>query len=287
MLSNDTTSSTPFKLPDFTFPSDLFVLDLRSLPFLCGTGRLPVRLNINVSLLTFLVFGFLTSILLFGRGANDLATTTQLIHSPATTDGAVVNYRASRSGRESSLYRISYRYSVPGRSVQFTQSQYLSSDVYDRLSEGAPLTIRYLVDNPGVSMIVGVGGENSFQLNALILLVVGVVGIGLALVYLAPVFGQIRTSFLLTRENDVIIGQVLYCRRYTYMAAVARTPDADAKLLDDQYFIELSYRFRTPNGKEIRGWNCQRRNDLKGCKLPTFGASVAVLYRHAEYYRVL
>ncbi len=163
----------------------------------------------------------------------------------------------------------------------------MRKDVFDRLKNGNSVTVQYLPGDPGISMLVGVDAERTFEGNAFTSIAIGFAGLIIAAVYLLPPMAAQWRAWRLRQSGQVIVGQTLYCRRYApVMMTRPDSPDYD-RAISRNFYVELSYRFRRPDGKEVRGRSLRKRNDLRGTRLPAFCAPVAVLYLDRENHKVL
>ncbi len=287
MLTQD--NDLPQTSPYSPFPSNLFLLNPHNRNMLRGVRALSVTFSLTTVMLLIGLCGLLASGLCFAKGISDLFATAQLIANGVIVQGRIVNYQPHTANgvNQGVLHPVVYRFTLPNRPIAFTRQQLVRKEFFDRFTEGAAVTVRYLPSDPMVSMLVGVDAESGFEGSAFGSIAVGAVGLLVGAVYLWPVLRQLWRDIRLKQEGCVTPGQVLYCRRYALLTAVQRdSPEYDAAIANN-FYIELSYRFRTPEGKELRGWTKQKRNDLRGTRLPTFGAPVAVLYLDRENFNVL
>ncbi len=163
----------------------------------------------------------------------------------------------------------------------------MHKDIFDRLKDGTAVTVQYLPGDPRVSMLIGVDTERTFEGNAFTSIAIGFAGLIIAVVYLLPPMAHQWREWRLRQSGQVIVGQALYCGRYAPVMLTRPDSPGYDRAISRNFYVELSYRFRRPDGTEVRGRSLRKRNDLRGTRLPAFGAPVAVLYLNPETHKVL
>jgi hypothetical protein len=168
---------------------------------------------------------------------------------------------------EDNFYQVRYRYTVNG--VDYTATQRVTRDEFDRLSEGAPVTVIALPGKPAEPWLAANTPEGRLR-NWLTALVAALTLLALLLMLSAILR---RRRALRIEAPAILTGQLLACEG-------AEDDDGDFK-------VRVSFRFRSPSGQTLTGQARQIRNDLRARPLPPVGAPVAIYYRHDRSYRML
>src|SRR5262249_58431796 len=97
----------------------------------------------------------------------------------------------------------------------------------------------------------------------------------------------ILADFRIKRSGRLLIGHINRCTGR--LRATSRSFDANhyGGVIRGNYFIDIYYRFRIPNGHEIRKREVRKRNDLVNVTLPGPDTPPAVLYIDYKHYQVL
>jgi hypothetical protein len=164
-------------------------------------------------------------------------------------------------------YRVRYRYTV--NNADYEGEQRVTREEFDRLAEGAPVTVIVLPDDPASPWLVANTPEGWLR-NWLTALVVALTLLALLLLLSAILR---RRRALRIEAPAILTGQLLACEG-------AVDDDGDFK-------VRVSFRFRSPSGQTLTGQARQIRNDLRTRPLPPAGAPVAIYYRHDRSYRML
>jgi hypothetical protein len=271
------------------FPKNLFLLNPNNEGLLGKSRPLFATFSVTSAMLCLGLAGLLASICFFGIGSTELFTTARLLSAGITVQGEIVAYPpgASTGMAQGFVYPITYRFSPANSSTTVSGQVLVRRDVFDRLKDRAAVTVKYLPGDPSVSILVGVDAERAFESSAFASIAVGFAGLIAAVVYFLPLMRHLWQEQRLRQTGHVLVGQVLYCRRYAPVMMLRPDSAEYDRSVSHNFYVELSYRFKTPQGKEIRGRTRRRRNDLRGTRLPTFGAPVAVLYLSQENHKVL
>jgi Protein of unknown function (DUF3592) len=270
-------------------PSNVFLLEPGHAKIWIGRQGYTVALASGNTPILFLVLITLLSSLAFAQGISEYFTYRNLAASSAITQGEVIaRRRDAMTGRTlAAKYFVSYRFTVPDGNVPYTREQLVEKSTFDRLVEGSRVNIRYLPAEPTLSTLVGSEQESAFNSTAYIMSILGLLGMLIAAIFLRPQLAQLWREKQLWRKGRLLNGHVLSCRRYVTAASTSLSPNDYGSALKGNFFVELSYCFRSPGGKDIRAIARHRRNDLRQCRLPGFGTPVVVLYRNDDHYAVL
>jgi hypothetical protein len=282
MLSNRTVTRTPLAN---VLPPNLFVLNLDRAASLVSSNRFPITFDRKLILLVLLLSSVFASAIVSLKGANELLTMIRLTSIGVMTQGQIVSHapvmaRADTQGTQGLMYPVIYHFSLPNSATIYDGEQLVQKEMLDVLAAGAAVTVRYLPGDPTISTLVGINLESPLGASGLAFVAIGATWLFATGVFLVPLLQRIRGEVQLRRLGWVTFGQILYCR-------VQRPSEAGEKKPAQDFVVELSYRFQTPQGKEIRSTASAKRKDLKGTRLPGFGTPVAVLYLDPQHYEVL
>lgn len=172
-----------------------------------------------------------------------------------------------RAQPEDDLYQVRFRYTVNG--VDYTATQRVTRDEFDRLSEGMPVTAIVLPGKPAEPWLAANTPEGWLR-NWLTALVAALTLLALLLM-LSAILRRRRAMRI--EAPAILTGQLLACEG-------VEDDDGDFK-------VRVSFRFRAPSGQTLTGQARQIRNDLRARPLPPVGAPVAIYYRHDRSYRML
>ncbi len=194
----------------------------------------------------------------------------QLQSAGVDTMATIVDRRYTEND-DSKKYYITYQFEVvqAGSSELYTHEEQVDEDVYQDLSEGTRVLVRYIAENPRIATIK----DNSIWsliIQTLILLTM----ILFALVSGHGVWKRSREIYYLQRHGRLIEGELIECKS-----------ERDS---DNDLVITLRYHFLSPtSGQEIVNKSSTVRNDLTESTLPPPGTPVAILYADDQHYRVL
>jgi hypothetical protein len=222
-------------------------------------------------------------------GLNERHQNTQLAETGIVVQGDVVSSRQDvMTGRTfAGRYFVTYRFSPADQSTAYTKEQAVSREVFTRLIQDDHVMIRYLPTNPAVSSLAGQESGSNVGLTAYLMIVFGVIGAVIVLVFTGPELMRFLKHVRLWRQGRLVSGHVCACRRYATATSTSFRPSEYGSALKGNFFIELSYEFRSPQGKSIRGVAQRNRIDLRQMCLPGFGTPVAILYVNDNHYQVL
>jgi hypothetical protein len=281
----------PHNLPPVGFitPSNLFLLNPENSDMLIGKRKftIPINFIFITSLLLFLLL--LISILLLVTGINNTLTATYLSSSETSVEGVITGQRKGVIGNisQTATYFVTYQFNPTESKTPYHKEQGVRDDLFNKLKTGDSVRIKYLPTDPNVSTLAEVDMNASLGFMGSLLIIIGALGTLITGVYLLPVVSAALKELHLRRYGKILNGQVLSCRRYKNEAPTSLNPHEYGSALSNLFFIELSYRFKLPDGKEITSWDKRKRDDLKGKSLPTFGLPIAVLYLDEKHYKVL
>ncbi len=242
--------------------------------------------NIQLLLLTVVV---LIASLILAAGLQQLLVAFQLDHSGAVTQGQIISRRIAVTGGNGRAinYYVTYQFALPDMQTVVTNEQFVRKEIYDQLVESSPVRIKYLDSDPGISILPDWAVSLTQRSNGYLYAVFGGLALAIALLYFAPAAYRFFRGAQRRRSGQVLVGHVLACHRYVTQGASSLNPEVYGSALKSQFYIELAYSFRLPQGKEVKGVARRRRNDLKGLALPKFGSPVLVLYAREDNYDVL
>ncbi|MDZ4721760.1 MAG: DUF3592 domain-containing protein [Roseiflexaceae bacterium] len=190
--------------------------------------------------------------------------------------GVVTDLAEDSDSNESSYY-VTYSYEAPlanSKTLPLQHKEPVAQELYQRLERGAMIELRYLPDQPGVVRLAN--NINSSAVNVVLLgvfLLVWIVGFcGLPLYLALRLIKAWRKERHLAQDGRLIMGEV-----------IAFSGNLDS---DDDYSVELRYRFHSPQGSIIEDKASGIYNQLKGSALPT-GTPVAIWYLDQHSYTLL
>lgn len=156
--------------------------------------------------------------------------------------------------------------------TEYTARQRISERDHHNLSEGVPVRVTYLPDDPAAAHLKELKNPSNRSRDRLTL---GAVALSVVAVqvWLAAIFMRRKRGERPVRGERLILGTVVTC---------AGTADAD-----DDFYVKIRFRFRTPTGRTITGQASRIRNDLKGAVLPVPDTPVAIHYYNDRTYRLL
>ncbi len=271
------------------FLPDIFFLD-PSNRVLSADSTVVARIpNACSGLIALLLVALLLFVFLAILGVSVLGSEAQLDGSSTAIRGVVVSHRHASAGsmNQGVLHYVTYRYSIPGQATAFTKEQFVTQTTYDRLADGDAVTIRYLQTDPTVAELSGSDSTNSIAQNGYFMTVFGMVGALIALVFLISHVWQFCRDDVLVRKGRLLMGEVVKCRADLAVTKTSLDTNNYGSPLRGSYNIELTYRFTTPEGKEIESSAKARRNDLVDSCLPELGTPIAVLYLSERRYKIL
>ena len=230
---------------------------------------------------------FIGFVLLLISGATELADLHRLNTSQATAQGTIIAHRRGSAGsmNQGILHYVTYQFMVD--EVQVKKEQFVPRLSYQRLKDGASVTVKYVPSNPQLATLTGQDADVSLGAMSFTQIVIGLVGGTIVLVYLLPALFRLWWAFNLRLRGTILHGEVLACHRYQNSAPTGLAFADYGSALNSTFFVELSYRFHTPPGRIIQGRCTQQREDLRGKALPKFGMPVYVLYLNDAHYQVL
>lgn len=189
----------------------------------------------------------------------------------------IVDREDTSNRTDGSSYAVSYTYQVTlanGEQPVLQRREPVVFDLYQRLEPGSRVELLYLPEDPAVARLTQ--NLNSSSVNVITLvgfvLIWTVVFCGLPLYLALRLIQGWRKERRLGREGQLVIGELLAF---------------DGRLdSDDDYAIELRYRFRSPSGTVIEDRATGIHNELKGSEL-SIGTPVAIWYRDERSYTLL
>lgn len=250
--------SGPASLPDYT----MFVLFRGNEEFLQRRSRRLV--SPRESTIYLLLGGALFCLFMFGIWALELNEWVQLSTRGQAVQGVVTGHRTKSKG---SVYYVRYQYDmqIDGRALRMRDEDQVPYDVYQRLDDGAQVTVRYLPDAPQVSRLEWTSAPPLLKMAY-------VAGAALAAGFLVlSAIRKGRELRLLQREGLLLQGQVLG----TYVSHSSRRRS-----------LNIAYEFTTPDQQTLSDEDYSRRSDLLD-NPPAPGTPVAVLYISPKLYQIL
>jgi hypothetical protein len=270
------------------FPKQVFLLDLDHKRY--GEGaRPPMALNFNAAVVLLLLSMFAISLGMIISSAQSLNLVHQLHESGAVIQGEITAHRRNAAGtmNQGQFHYVTYQFQYPDGGKLYRREQFVSKALYEQLQDGTSVTIKVLPSMPTLSTLTGDNVDRGLGSVDYITLILGVIGLTIASVYLVPRLPRWWVETQMLRRGQIINGQLLHCRRFVTDTAHTLDPNEYGAALSSNFFIEVAYRFQTPNGKEIKGIATNKRNDLHRSKLPNFGTPIVVLYLDDENYEML
>jgi len=270
----------------FTLFPDIFFVDPAN-SVLSSDSTVVARLpNASIGLILLLLVAMLLFVFLTIIGASVLGSEAQLDRSDLTVQGIVISHRHSAvsSVNQGVLHYVTYLYSVSNRGETLTKEQYVTEATYNQLDDGDRVLVKYLHFDPTVAELSGPASTNSLAQNGYFMTVFGGIGMLVALIFLVSHVWQFWRDDVLIRKGHLMMGEVIKCR--ADLKVTQTSLDTNSSLRGSN-FIELTYLFNTPEGKEIETTVKARRNDLIGQHLPEFGTPIAVLFLSERHYKIL
>jgi len=285
---NDLLHKLSSKTSPFVPPSNVFLLTPRDRTFFNGRPPL-VPFNLNVLLAVGLLVIFSLGGLCLLYSLNELYIFSQLNAARTTAQGEIIARRTEALGRfrQQTSYYVTYRFTPPDQNTAYVKDLYVYKDTYERLKEGTVVTVNYLPGNPNISLLSGEDVAPNIGIKDSVLAAVGVITMLTCGLYLLPLLRHMWTEARLRQQGCLIAGHVLACRRYFTLPVTSLPPGDHDSVLGAPCYIELTYGFHTPQGKQLRGVGYEKRSDLARTRLPTFGAPVVILYVDEKHHRVL
>jgi hypothetical protein len=184
------------------------------------------------------------------------------------TGGVIVGHRIVDG--KSDTYYLTYRYSArdgAGITGSYTHEERVFPKLYNDLTVGTFISVRYLVRRPTIATIAWTPAlPVSYPF--------GSAGSGLvSLVGVAVLVLKARHLHCLRNEGRLLVGTLLSC-----------TSSKDSK---GNLTIVMRYRFQTLTGHTFDRSASRQRNDLKGAVLPQAGTPIVVVYVSDVLYQVL
>lgn len=107
-----------------------------------------------------------------------------------------------------------------------------------------------------------------------------IIGLAITVIGLLVLLGVLRYILIdapksakrFARDGKNILGEIVECT---------------GQASEDDYSIQVRYRFQTPDGKEIIQQVSSVRNDLKNKPIPAPGTSISIIYINDEEFKVL
>ncbi|MEO8613156.1 MAG: DUF3592 domain-containing protein [Chloroflexota bacterium] len=250
--------------------SSLFLLQPAHAGFLNNTSRKLYGSSMRQVILIFILALFCLAL---GGGMTYYAMNEQTVQAALAKDGvkalATVTDGEKTTGR-TTTYSLTYNYdaNVNGQVQSFSNSQEVSSMLYDSTAIGAHVSIRYLPDDPATSRILGESTENTF------LVILGI-AFSLGSIYLIFYFvRQYRRDRTLERAGQIITGTIT---------------KSSISGVGGKRQVTVQYTFTSPLltlGEESHGKQSERRRDVQLTDVPP-GTKVAVVYFDDKTFRLL
>jgi hypothetical protein len=259
-------SDTRVDAPD---PSSIFVLNPGHTRFLkTGDRRLLMgsRFGYGCTLLFMLPF-LLAGIALLVGGLWQFQKDTSLNAAGVVTTGRYIDRYTSTDSDDDTSYYVVVQFQHQGQNYTHTQS--VSNDYYNRAEQGGKTNIRYLPTDPTNASLADYNSSPALPL----------IGFGVlwnvAIVWIIwNIRRTMRQNRTLALEGRLVDGNIV--------AAKGKTDS------DNDYIVTVEYDFRSPgSGQRITKRESATRNDLKGEPLPGVGAPVKVLYRDDRHFKLL
>ena len=289
MVRHSSTATTKTKTWSDVPLANVFLLNPAHQRVLNGQTHWLTTLRADSIKLAGLVVILVLFVLFFVGGLNERSQNTQLAESGVVVQGEVISRRQdAMNGRTfAAKYFVTYRFAPTDQAATYTREQLVSREMFTRLAQADHVMIRYLPINPTVSSLVGQEAGSSVGLTAYLMIVFGLIGAVIVLVFAGPELVRFLKNARLWRQGKLVVGHVLACRRYTTETSTSFRPSEYGSALKGNFYIELSYEFHSPQGKSIRATAQRNRIDLRQARLPNFGTPVAVLYLNDKDYQVL
>jgi len=147
--------------------------------------------------------------------------------------------------------------------------------------------VKYLQSDPTVAELSGPASTNGLTQNGYFMTVFGLLGAIVAFAFLASHVWQFGRDDLLIRKGRLLMGEVIKCRADLNVTQTSLDTNNYGSPLRGSNFIELTYMFNTPEGKETEATIKARRNDLIDQHLPELGTPVAILFLSERHYKIL
>jgi hypothetical protein len=247
-----------------------FLLNPANVGFVAKEMRKLTQQKRTGGLTAFALAGVLLLVagLFWGLVLPDWSTWYRLRQDGVTIRGEVDELRASGDN-----YYVFYRFFTSAHDtetdVPYPGQQCVSKSDFDALSEGDPVVVTYLSDDPTVSRL-DQANPDDFTRNWQ----TGVAGGATMLLVVLLAVGSVqRQRPARARGKRLIRGQIVACNG---------TMDDDG-----DFILKVRYRFRTPTGRTLTSQTSQIRNDLKMATLPPAGTPVAVYYRSDRSFVLL
>lgn len=272
-----------------TFMPDIFLLDPDNGYIISGKDAFLHIIWQEILWLCTLLFLFVMFTILFLHGADKWSKVHALNQSATVAQGKVIRHRQTVTGsmNQSILYYVTYQYTLPGTNTTYTKEEFVDRSIYDRFEDGTIVDIKYTESDPTQAILARDFAPLQVETSIIIETILGITGALVIVIYGIPVLKQCWGDEILRRKGHLLQGQVLHCHHIAPMEGKKVLPSEDESAIGEHFWIELAYRFKTPDGKEIRGVAKRQRNDLHHKALPQFGAPVAIWYLDAEHYRLL
>lgn len=247
--------------------TQLFLANKHNAKFLMGKAKHPASLS-NLALgcfLPFLSIFVLVGLFMLGYGVVELKNAYDLKQDGVVTTGKMVANRYYENSEGDSHY-LTYRFIANDQIYQKEQS--VKEALYDDFEAGAPIQIRYIPSNPAKSRIEGTGNMGLFFLGF------GGCWLSFTLFMVWGIISGAVKNHLLARKGYLINGHVVSAKCH--------------KDSDDDYYIDLKYRYISPETAEV----VHKRhrfiaNERKKEPLPAQGTPLIILYRSEEHHQVL
>jgi hypothetical protein len=279
----------PIIVDQAALPTNLFLLDPANRDFL-DPGRYHFWRHgriFAIVLVTLLVV--LVPVLIVLQNVGGFVRELQLVGSNDTVHGEIIDQRtvSSGAGGQAITYYLTYRFNPPNKNSVITREQLVSKATYQRLGKGANVDVRYVTANPEISALAGDSLDNTLQNSRYQMAGIGLIGTLLAGIFAIRQLTRVKEDFRLKRSGRLLIGHINKCTGR--LKATSRSFDANnyGGAIRGNFIIDIYYRFRIPNGHEIRKREVRKRNDLINTPLPGPGTPLAVLYLDDKHYQVL
>jgi hypothetical protein len=263
--------------------TDLFVLHPANQPVARGlqpyraakSGGLTLGIGLPL-LLVFPLFGIFLFAMIVPTTLRNWSEEQRLHNATQTTMGVIEDLEEDSDTNESS-YFVTYRYQAPlanGETGSFQHKEPVSAELYQPLNRGAVVEVRYLAEDPSVARL-----SNNLNYSPIgTILILGFLLIWAAAFCGLPLYLAWRMIKAWRNEQRLSQGGCLIMGELT---AFEGRLDSD-----DDYLIDLRYRFTSPLGVLIEDAVTGIHNHLKGSVL-SVGTPVAIWYLDQQRYTLL
>ncbi len=285
-VSGNPSVAIPTRSDNRPLPSNLFLVDPANKDFIAHPAQRFHLWSRTGAVLLGILLIVLIPVLILAEGFTGLSHDIRLAQSGATAYAEITNHRSAVSGGagQARTYYLSYRFYPLNQDRAFTGEQPVSQATYEGLGEGAQVDVRYDPADPGISRLAN---DSTLQQSSKLLIWIGLVGLlavgGFAVFQIL----RLRNDYRLMHSGQLLLGHVNRCTGN--LKATSRLLDSNEYgcPLRGNYRIDLTYRFRTPDDREIRRRVIRRRNDLYNAELPVHDAPLAIIYLDDRHYKVL